>query len=77
MILRMALEEYYCNARTNGLSIAPQEWSDRDSKASALLVVPVTGILAELLSVSPVMTVLSETFMFHTCGSYKSAADTQ
>lgn len=46
------MREHYCNARTNGLSIAPQERSDRDSKASALLVAPVTRIWAEFLSVS-------------------------
>lgn len=68
------IREYYCNARTNGLSIAPQEWGDRGSKASAFLVVPVTGTLAEFLSASLVMTLPSETFMFHTCGSYKSTS---
>lgn len=71
------IREYYCNARTNGLRIAPQEWSDKDSKAFAFPVVPVAGIFAAFLSVSLVMTVPSETFMFHTRGSYKSAADTQ
>ena len=71
------VREYYCNGRTNGLGIVPQEWSDRSSKASALLVVLVTGILAEFLSVPLVMTVPPETFIFHTCGSDQSAADTQ
>ena len=57
--------------------IAPQERSDGDRKASALLVGPVTGILAKFLSVSLVVTIPSEKIMFHTCRSYKSAAETQ
>lgn len=44
---------YYFNASTNSQNIAPQEGSDRDSKVSALLVVPVTGFLADFLPPCP------------------------
>lgn len=63
------IREYCCKARSNGRNIAPQEGSDRDSKVSALLVVPVTGFLAGFLPMSLVKTVPSETFTFHTSGS--------
>lgn len=63
------VREYYCNASSDGWSSAPQEGSDRDSQQSALLVVPVSGFLAEFLPMSLAMTVPSEAFLFHTSGS--------
>lgn len=41
-----SIREYYFSAKINGLSIASQEWSDRDGKASALLVVPINRHLS-------------------------------
>lgn len=69
MILRMTLENIIAmQVQTVGV-LAHEKEATKTAKVSALLlVVPVTGFLAEFLPVSLVVTVPLETFMFHSSG---------